>query len=57
MLSLVKKYVKHPNSSIRVKALAAMVKINKKEAERSLIEALKDGEEKVRNQAANLTRA
>lgn len=50
----VKKNLRHPNASIRAKALVAMVKINEKEAEPSLIEALRDGEEKVRNQAANL---
>ncbi len=50
----VEKNLRHSNSSIRAKALVAMVKINEKEAETSLIDALSDGEEKVRNQAVNL---
>lgn len=53
-VSAVKKYVKNPSSSIRVKALGAIAKLNKKNAEGLVIEALKDGEEKVRNQAASL---
>jgi hypothetical protein len=59
---LVKKYLKHPNPSIRTKALDAMVKLNKKDAEALIIEAtealiieaLNDGDEKVRNHAATL---
>ena len=59
---LVKKYLKHPNPSIRTKALDAMVKLNKKDAdalnieatEALIIEALNDGDEKVRDRAATL---
>ncbi|MBN1470558.1 MAG: hypothetical protein JW925_02165 [Syntrophaceae bacterium] len=50
----VKKNLRHPNASIRAKALAAVAKINKKDAEGVIMEALNDGEEKVRNQAAYL---
>lgn len=50
----VKKYLKHPNSSLRTKALGAVVKLNKQEAENILIEALNDGEERVRSQAVTL---
>ena len=53
-VNLVKRYVKHANSSIRTKALAAAAKMNKKDAESMVMEALNDGEEKVRNQAASL---
>jgi hypothetical protein len=53
-VNLVKKYLKHSSSSIRAKALAAIAKINKKDAEDMAVEALSDGEEKVRNQAASL---
>jgi HEAT repeat protein len=51
---LVKKYLKHSNSSIRAKALVAIAKINKKDADDMAVDALNDEEEKVRNQAANL---
>jgi hypothetical protein len=59
---LVKKYLKHPNPSIRIKALDVMVKLNKKDAEdliieateALIIEALNDGDEKVRDRAATL---
>lgn len=50
----VKKYLKHSNPSIRTKALGAVVKLNKKEAENILIEALNDDEERVRSQAVTL---
>jgi HEAT repeat protein len=53
-VNLIKTYLKHSNSSIRAKVLAAIAKINKKDAEDIVVEALNDGEEKVRNQAANL---
>ena len=51
---LVKKYTKHPNPSIRTKALDATVKLNKTDAEALIIEALNDGDEKVRDRAATL---
>jgi hypothetical protein len=53
-VSAVKKYVKHTNPSIRARALSAIAKLNKKDAEGIVIEALNDEEEKVRTQAANL---
>jgi hypothetical protein len=53
-VNVVKKYVKHSNPSIRAKALSAIARLNKKDAESIVIEALNDEEEKVRNQAANL---
>jgi hypothetical protein len=51
---LVKRYIKHPNSSIRNKALGVMVKLNKHDAEASAMEALGDEDEKVRIHAANI---
>ncbi|MDI6741206.1 MAG: HEAT repeat domain-containing protein [Smithella sp.] len=53
-VSSIKKYARHPNASIRLKALNAMARLNEKEAEGAVIEALKDSEEKVRIQAAGL---
>jgi hypothetical protein len=53
-ISMVKKYTKHPNPSIRTKALDATVKLNKKDAEVLIIEALNDEDEKVRDRAATL---
>jgi hypothetical protein len=53
-ISMVKKYTKHPNPSIRTKALEATVKLNKKDAEVLIIEALSDEDEKVRDRAATL---
>ncbi|MFA5321278.1 MAG: hypothetical protein WC373_01285 [Smithella sp.] len=50
----VKTCLKHSNPSIRTKALCAIAKLNKKEAENILIEALNDVEEKVRSQAVTL---
>lgn len=52
--SLAKRYVRNSNPSIRAKALGAVAKLNKKEAEDVIIEALTDEEEKVRGAAANL---
>ena len=51
---LVQKFAKHSNPSIRARALTTMVKMNQKDAMDAVMEALNDGEEKVRNQAANL---
>ena len=53
-ISMVKKYTKHPNPSIRTKALDATVKLNKKDAEVLIIEALNDEDEKVRDRAVTL---
>ena len=53
-ISVVKKYTKHPNPSIRTKALDVIVKLNKKDAEILIIEALNDEDEKVRDRAATL---
>ena len=53
-ISVVKKYTKHPNPSIRTRALDATVKLNKKDAENLIIEALNDEDEKVRDRAATL---
>jgi hypothetical protein len=53
-ISSVKRYTKNPNSSIRTKALDVTVKLNKKDAEILIIEALNDEDEKVRNRAATL---
>ena len=53
-IGVVKKYTKHPNPSIRTKALDAMVKLNKKDAEVLIIGALNDEDEKVRDRAATL---
>jgi hypothetical protein len=52
--SAIRKYARHPNASIRTKVLNAMARLNKKEAEGAVIDALKDSEEKVRTQAAGL---
>ncbi|MBN1365497.1 MAG: hypothetical protein JW976_11875 [Syntrophaceae bacterium] len=53
-VTMVKRYINNSNSSIRVKALMAIAKMNMKDAEGVAINALSDGEEKVRNQAASL---
>jgi hypothetical protein len=53
-ISVVKKYTKHPNPSIRIKALDATIKLNKKDAETLIIEALNDEDEKVRDRATTL---
>jgi hypothetical protein len=53
-IGVVKKYTKHPNPSIRIKALDATVKLNKKDAEVLIIEALNDEDEKVRDRAVTL---
>jgi len=53
-LNTVKKYVRYPNPSIKIKAIIAITKLNKKEAEGILIDALQDEEEKVRSQALNV---
>jgi hypothetical protein len=53
-ISVVKKYIKYPNPSIRIKALDVMVKINKKDGEVLILEALNDEDEKVRDHAATL---
>ncbi|HNZ64994.1 MAG TPA: HEAT repeat domain-containing protein [Smithella sp.] len=50
----VRKFTKHSNSSIRARALTTMVKMNQEDAGDAVMEALNDGEEKVRNQAASL---
>jgi hypothetical protein len=52
--SLVKRYVKNSNPSIRAKALGAVAKLNKQEVESVIMDALMDEEEKVRSAAANL---
>ena len=53
-INMVKKYAKHANPSIRTKVLDATVKLNKKDAEVLIIEALNDEDEKVRDHAAAL---
>jgi hypothetical protein len=53
-IRVVKKYNKHSNPSIRIRALDATVKLNKKDAEVFIIEALNDEDEKVRDRAATL---
>jgi hypothetical protein len=53
-IGLIKRYIKHPNSSIRNKALGVIVKLNKHDAEDSAIEALGDEDEKVRIHASNI---
>jgi hypothetical protein len=53
-VSSIRKYARHPNASIRLKVLNAMARLNEKEAEGAVIDALKDSEEKVRIQAAGL---
>jgi len=47
-----KKYLKYPNPSIRIRSLAASAKLNKQEAEQYVLEALQDDDEKVRENAA-----
>ncbi|MGA2781302.1 MAG: hypothetical protein ABSF13_05200 [Smithella sp.] len=53
-IGVIKKYTKHPNPNIRTRALDATVKLNKKDAEVLIIEALNDEDEKVRDRAATL---
>ncbi len=53
-VTLVKKYVRNSNPSIRAKALGAMAKLNKREVENVIMDALIDEEEKVRSAAASL---
>jgi hypothetical protein len=53
-INLVKKYTKYPNPSIRIRALDAAIKLNKKDAEISIIDALSDEDEKVRERAVTL---
>jgi hypothetical protein len=53
-INVVKKYTKHPNPSIRIRALDAMGKLNKKDAEILIIGALNDEDGKVRDRAATL---
>jgi hypothetical protein len=53
-ISVVKRYTKHLNPSIRIRALDATVKLNKKDAEVLIIEAFNDEDEKVRDRAATL---
>jgi hypothetical protein len=53
-IGLIKRYIKHSNSSIRNKALGVIAKLNKQDAEISAIEALGDEDEKVRIHAANI---
>lgn len=48
------KYVRHPNASIRSKALSVASKLSKKDAEDLMLNALKDQDEKVRTMALNL---
>jgi hypothetical protein len=52
--SVIKKYTEHPNPNIRTRALDAIVKLNKKDAENLIIQALNDEDEKVRGRAVNL---
>ena len=51
-INLVKKHAKNVNPSIRAKALDVAMKLNKKDAENIIIQALTDEDEKVRNHAA-----
>ena len=53
-IDVIKKYAQHSNSNIRTRALDATVKLNKKESEILIIEALNDEDEKVRDRAATL---
>jgi hypothetical protein len=53
-INVVKKYTKHLNPNIRIRALDATVKLNKQGAEVLVIEALNDGDEKVRDRATTL---
>ncbi|KUG22553.1 hypothetical protein ASZ90_007672 [hydrocarbon metagenome] len=53
-ISLIKKHTKNMNPSIRTKALDVAIKLNKKDAEALIIEALTDEDEKVRNHAATI---
>jgi len=52
--SLIKRHVRNSNPSIRVKALGAVAKLNKKEAESLITDALTDEDEKVRSAAVYL---
>lgn len=53
-ISLVKKHTKNINPGIRTKALDIAVKLNRKDAETLILEALTDEDEKVRSHAINL---
>ncbi|KQC07641.1 MAG: hypothetical protein APR62_06225 [Smithella sp. SDB] len=53
-ISLVKKHTKNVNPGIRTKVLDVAIKLNKKDAEVLIIEALTDEDEKVRNHAATI---
>jgi hypothetical protein len=53
-ISVVKKFTKHSNPSIRTKALDVMIKLNKKDAEILIIGALNDEDQKVCDRAATL---
>jgi hypothetical protein len=53
-IRLIKKHTKNVNPSIRTKAIDVAIKINKKDAEALIIEALTDEDEKVRNHAATI---
>jgi hypothetical protein len=53
-ISVVKKYITHPNPNIRIRTLDVTVKLNKKDAEILIIGALNDEDEKVRDRAATL---
>jgi HEAT repeat protein len=49
----VKKYLKHENPRLRIKALDASARLNRKEAETLIIDALHDEDEKVWNHAVS----
>jgi len=51
---VIRRHAKNANSSIRTRALGVMAKLNPKEAESAVIEALSDEEERVKEQAASL---
>lgn len=51
---LIKKYLKYPNHSIRNRALSTAVKLNKKESESFVLDALNDEHDVVRENAASL---
>ncbi|MCX5849823.1 MAG: hypothetical protein NTW65_10280 [Deltaproteobacteria bacterium] len=53
-IGAVRRYTKYPNPSIRNKALDVAAKLNKKDAEVLIIEALNDEDEKVWSNAANI---
>ena len=53
-IDVIKKHTKHTNPNIRTRTLDAAVKLNKKDAEILIIEALDDEDEKVLDRAATL---